>query len=59
MNSWTTVIGRNADYIRSLFITDGDYSTISNDEVDRLINEAALETPENYVDAYTELRHLG
>lgn len=55
MNSWTTVTG-NPDYaVRSLFITDGDYSTISNDEVDRLINEAALETPDNYVDTYTEL----
>lgn len=55
VSSWTTVTG-NPDYaVRSLFITGGDYSTMSNDDVDRLIDEAALQTPEDYVETYKEL----
>lgn len=55
ISSWTTVTG-NPDYaVRSLFITDGDYSIMSDSDVDALINQAALETPEEYVNTYKEL----
>lgn len=58
ISSWTTVTG-NPDYaVRSLFISGGDYSKISDPEVDKLINEAALETPEEYVDTYKKLEDV-
>ncbi|MFC5464222.1 ABC transporter substrate-binding protein [Lederbergia graminis] len=55
MSGWTTVTG-NPDYaVRSLFITGGDYSRISDEEVDKLIEKASTETPEEYVQTYKEL----
>ncbi|UJF16384.1 ABC transporter substrate-binding protein [Jeotgalibaca sp. MA1X17-3] len=58
VTGWTTVTG-NPDYaVRSLFSTGGDYSSMSNDDVDRLINEAALQTPEDYVETYKELEDV-
>ena len=58
ISSWTTVTG-NPDYaVRSLFITGGDYSIMSNPDVDALINQAALETPEEYVSTYKELEDV-
>ncbi|OJF92417.1 ABC transporter substrate-binding protein [Alkalibacterium sp. 20] len=53
--SWTTVTG-NPDYsVRSLFTSNGDNSIISDEEVDALINEAALQTPEEYIETYDKL----
>src|SRR5690606_19167843 len=40
---------------RSLFITGGDYSRISDEEVDKLIEKASTETREEYVQTYKEL----
>ncbi|MGP6139443.1 MULTISPECIES: ABC transporter substrate-binding protein [unclassified Jeotgalibaca] len=58
ISSWTTVTG-NPDYaVRSLFITDGDYSIMSDPEVDALINQAAVETPEEYQATYKELEDV-
>lgn len=59
LSSWTTVTG-NPDYaVRSLFKTGGDYSIISDPELDKLIDEAATETPEQYTDTYKQLeQHL-
>src|SRR5690606_4293429 len=55
LSGWTTVTG-NPDYaVRSLFITGGDYSRISDEEVDKLIDKASTETPEEYVQTYKEL----
>lgn len=55
--SWTTVTG-NPDYaVRSLFTSNGDNSIISDEEVDALINEAALQTPDEYTETYDELEH--
>lgn len=54
ISSWTTVTG-NPDYaVRSLFITDGDNSIQSNPEVDELIELAATQTPEEYVETYKQ-----
>lgn len=54
ITSWTTVTG-NPDYaVRSLFITDGDNSNVSNPEIDELIELAATQTPEEYVDTYKQ-----
>ncbi|WP_062532410.1 ABC transporter substrate-binding protein [Jeotgalibaca dankookensis] len=58
VTGWTTVTG-NPDYaVRSLFTTNGDYSIMSDPEVDALINEAALETPEEYQETYKELENV-
>ena len=59
MSSWTTVTG-NPDYaVRSLFITGGDYSIISDPELDKLINQASTQTPEEYKETYKKLEeHL-
>ncbi|MDE1549632.1 ABC transporter substrate-binding protein [Jeotgalibaca caeni] len=58
VSSWTTVTG-NPDYaVRSLFISEGDNSYVNDPEVDALINEAALETPEDYTETYKELEDL-
>src|SRR5699024_4773341 len=54
LSGWTTVTG-NPDYaVRSLYTTGGDYSIISDSEIDDLINEASTETPEEWVDTYKE-----
>lgn len=55
LSGWTTVTG-NPDYaVRSLFISGGDYSIISDEEIDQLINKASTETPEEYVETYKQL----
>src|SRR5690606_24773755 len=54
ISSWTTVTG-NPDYaVRSLFTTGGDNSDLSNSEIDTLINEAALQTSDEYTETYKE-----
>lgn len=54
-SSWTTVTG-NPDYaVRSLFKTGGDYSILSDPEIDKLIDKAATETPEQYKETYKQL----
>lgn len=54
LSGWTTVTG-NPDYaVRSLFTTGGDYSIQSDAELDALINKAAAQTPEEYVQTYKE-----
>lgn len=58
ISSWTTVTG-NPDYaVRSLFITDGDNSSMSNSEVDALIDKAALQTSDEYTQTYKELENV-
>ncbi|WMT40075.1 ABC transporter substrate-binding protein [Paenibacillus sp. D2_2] len=55
ISSWTTVTG-NPDYaVRSLFKTGGDYSIISDPELDKLIDEAATETADQYTGTYKQL----
>lgn len=55
LSSWTTVTG-NPDYaVRSLFKTDGDNSIMADDEIDKLIDQAGTETPEEYADTYKQL----
>lgn len=55
LSSWTTVTG-NPDYaVRSLFKTGGDYSILADSEIDKLIDKAATESPEDYVATYKEL----
>ena len=54
-SSWTTVTG-NPDYaVRALFITGGANSIMSDEEVDKLINKASTETPEEFASTYKEL----
>ncbi|MFD0960748.1 ABC transporter substrate-binding protein [Paenibacillus chungangensis] len=54
LTGWTTVTG-NPDYaVRSLFTTGGDYSIMSDPEIDELVNKASTETPDQYVDTYKE-----
>src|SRR5699024_10941455 len=54
LSGWTTVTG-NPDYaVRSLYTTGGDYSIISDSEVDDLIKQASKETPEEWVDTYKD-----
>lgn len=58
ISSWTTVTG-NPDYaVRSLFITDGDNSSMSNSEVDALIDKAALQTSDEYTQTYKALEDV-
>lgn len=58
LSSWTTVTG-NPDYaVRSLLISDGDNSYVNDPEIDALINEAALQIPEEYVETYKELEDV-
>lgn len=59
MSSWTTVTG-NPDYaVRSLFKTGGDYSILSDPELDKLIDQASTQTPEEYKETYKKLEdHL-
>lgn len=55
LSSWTTVTG-NPDYaVRSLFKTGGDYSHLSDPDIDKLIDQAAAQTPDEYVDTYKKL----
>lgn len=55
LSGWTTVTG-NPDYaVRSLFKTGGDYSKLADPEVDKLIDQAATETPEQYTETYKKL----
>ncbi|WP_106768692.1 ABC transporter substrate-binding protein [Paenibacillus faecalis] len=55
LSSWTTVTG-NPDYaVRSLFKTGGDYSIMSDEEVDKLIDLAAQQTPEEAKETYKQL----
>ncbi len=55
LTAWTTVTG-NPDYaVRSLFKTGGDYSILSDSEIDALIDKAGSETPELYKETYKEL----
>ncbi|MDD9269257.1 ABC transporter substrate-binding protein [Paenibacillus sp. GCM10023248] len=52
LSSWTTVTG-NPDYaVRSLFKTGGDYSIMSDPEIDKFIDQAAAQTPEQYAETY-------
>ncbi|UKS27028.1 ABC transporter substrate-binding protein [Paenibacillus sp. HWE-109] len=52
LSSWTTVTG-NPDYaVRSLFKTGGDYSIMSDPEIDKLIDQASAQTPEQYTETY-------
>ncbi|MFB9327679.1 ABC transporter substrate-binding protein [Paenibacillus aurantiacus] len=54
LSSWTTVTG-NPDYaVRSLFKTGGDYSILADPEIDKLIDAASTQTPEQYVDTYKQ-----
>lgn len=58
MSGWTTVTG-NPDYaVRSLFITGGDYSKLADPRLDALIDQAALETPDVFVDTYREFEDI-
>ncbi|WP_340387116.1 ABC transporter substrate-binding protein [Paenibacillus sp. FSL E2-0151] len=55
LSSWTTVTG-NPDYaVRSLFKTGGDYSILADGELDKLIDQAATQTPDEYKDTYKQL----
>ncbi|KAF4325795.1 hypothetical protein G195_000530 [Phytophthora kernoviae 00238/432] len=55
LSSWTTVTG-NPDYaVRSLFKTGGDYSILADEEIDKLIDQAATQTPDEYKDTYKQL----
>ncbi|MHA6482545.1 ABC transporter substrate-binding protein [Paenibacillus sp. strain BS8-2] len=54
LSGWTTVTG-NPDYaVRSLFKTGGDYSILSDAEIDALIDQAATQTPEEFVATYKD-----
>ncbi|MFD2114532.1 ABC transporter substrate-binding protein [Paenibacillus yanchengensis] len=54
LNSWTTVTG-NPDYaVRALFKTGGDYSIHKDPEIDELIDKAAAQTPEEFVETYKQ-----
>ncbi|MCG7405944.1 ABC transporter substrate-binding protein [Paenibacillus sp. ACRRX] len=55
LSGWTTVTG-NPDYaVRSLFKTGGDYSIIADPDLDKLIDQASTQTPEQFVDTYKQL----
>ncbi|SMF89883.1 peptide/nickel transport system substrate-binding protein [Paenibacillus uliginis N3/975] len=55
LSSWTTVTG-NPDYaVRSLFKTGGDYSIMSDEEVDKLVDQAATQTSEDAKETYKQL----
>lgn len=57
VSSWTTVTG-NPDYaVRSLFKTGGDYNKgpLADPEIDKLIDAAASQTPEQYKQTYGKL----
>ncbi|RKN74139.1 ABC transporter substrate-binding protein [Paenibacillus ginsengarvi] len=55
LSSWTTVTG-NPDYaVRSLFKTGGDYSIMSDPEIDQLVDKASTQTEAQYTDTYKQL----
>ncbi|MEB2270159.1 ABC transporter substrate-binding protein [Bacillus safensis] len=55
LSSWTTVTG-NPDYaVRGLFKTGADNSIMSDKQIDQLIDKAATETPNEYIQTYQEL----
>lgn len=55
LSSWTTVTG-NPDYaVRSLFKSGGDYSIMADEEIDKLIDLASTQTPDEYADTYKQL----
>lgn len=55
LSGWTTVTG-NPDYaVRSVFKTGGDYSKLSDEEVDKLIDQAATQSPEDAKETYKQL----
>lgn len=55
---WDTVTGAPDYAVRSLYHSEGDSSQINNPRVDELIDTAATQTPEEYVDTYTQLEEL-
>lgn len=60
ISGWTTVTG-NPDYaVRSIFTSGGDYNDygLSNADLDRLVEKAASETPEQYKETYKELEKV-
>ena len=58
LSSWTTVTG-NPDYaVRGLFKTGGDYSVVSDTNLDELIDKASTLTGDEAKKAYAELEQL-
>ena len=60
ITGWTTVTG-NPDYaVRSLFTTGGDYNDygLSDPELDRLVEEASTQTPEEYTKTYKKFEKV-
>lgn len=60
MSGWTTVTG-NPDYaVRDVYASYGQYNAggINNEEIDKLIDKAAGETPEEYAKTYAELEDI-
>lgn len=60
ISGWTTVTG-NPDYaVKSIFTTGGDYNDygLSNPDIDKLVEKAAGETPEQYVETYKEFEKV-
>ena len=55
---WDTVTGAPDYAVRSLYHSEGDMSMINNPQVDELIDTAALQTPEEYVDTYAQLEEI-
>jgi len=55
LSSWTTVTG-NPDYaVRALFKSEGANSIMADEEVDKLIDKASTETPDEFTETYKEL----
>ncbi|AOZ89792.1 hypothetical protein BK049_14490 [Bacillus xiamenensis] len=55
LSSWTTVTG-NPDYaVRGIFKTGADNSILSDKQIDQLIDTAATETSDEYIQTYQEL----
>lgn len=60
ISGWTTVTG-NPDYaVKSIFTTGGDYNDygLSNPDLDRLVEKAAGETPDQYIETYKEFEKV-
>lgn len=55
---WTTVTGAPDYAVRSLYHSEGDMSNISDPRVDELIDLGATQTPDEYIDTYTEFEEL-
>lgn len=54
LSSWTTVTG-NPDYaVRALFKTDGANSIMSDEEIDKLIDQASTETSDQFTETYKQ-----